>query len=61
MLNVSELFYAATEHYERLVADIPLAKTRDEHVRVTARANEAAAIVESLNYFRNLEGGVPDA
>lgn len=38
----------AREHAERLAADIPLCRTRDEHVRVTARANEAAHIVSAL-------------
>jgi len=33
---------AARELAERLAADIPLCRTRDEHIRVTARANEAA-------------------
>jgi hypothetical protein len=29
----------------RLQEDIPLSKTREEHIRVTARANEAAELL----------------
>lgn len=33
----------------RLQEDIPLSKTREEHVRVTARANEAAELLTVLS------------
>lgn len=33
---------------ERLREDIGLSRTRDEHIRVTARANEAAEVVKML-------------
>ena len=39
---------AARELASRLAEDIPLCRTRDEHVRVTARANEAAGLVALL-------------
>ena len=32
----------------RLQEDIDFAKSREEHVRLTARANEAAAIVQEI-------------
>ena len=32
----------------RLQEDIVLAKSREEHVRLTARANEAAALVQEM-------------
>ena len=32
----------------RLQEDILLAKSREEHIRLTARANEAAAIVQEM-------------
>jgi hypothetical protein len=32
----------------RLAEDIQLARTRDEHIRVTARANEAAELLTGL-------------
>ena len=45
---IFKLLSAASEHAESLNRDILLCKTREEHVRMTARANEAAALVESL-------------
>jgi hypothetical protein len=37
-----------------LTADIPLAKTREEHIRVTARANQATELLnEILAYHKN--------
>jgi hypothetical protein len=35
-------------HAERAAEDIKLARTRDEHIRVTARANEAREIADGL-------------
>jgi hypothetical protein len=35
-------------HAERNAEDIKLARTRDEHIRVTARANEAREIADKL-------------
>jgi hypothetical protein len=32
----------------RLQEDITLAKSREEHIRLTARANEAAAVVQEM-------------
>ena len=32
----------------RLQEDITLAKSREEHIRLTARANEAAALVQEM-------------
>jgi hypothetical protein len=32
----------------RLQEDIVLAKSREEHIRLTARANEAAAIIREM-------------
>lgn len=42
------LLRLAEEHAERLEQDIPLCRTRDEHIRVTARANEARQIANEL-------------
>lgn len=33
---------------DRLREDIQLSRTRDEHIRVTARANEAAELLNGL-------------
>ena len=38
----------AERHAERSREDIGLARTRDEHIRVTARANEAQEIADRL-------------
>ena len=43
----------AEEHAVRLEEDIKLARTRDEHLRVTARANEARHIANMLTDLQN--------
>jgi hypothetical protein len=48
MSEQTELLILAEMHAARLHEDIGLATTRQEHIRVTARANEAAEIVNSL-------------
>lgn len=48
---LNKILEAAGDLAASLSEDISLCKTREEHVRVTARANEAAAIVSFLNYF----------
>lgn len=45
MENIIE---AITQLSGELTADIPLAKTREEHIRVTARANAAVALLHML-------------
>jgi len=50
--KILDLLAAAEQHAASLREDILLCKTREEHVRITARANEAAAIVALLNYFK---------
>lgn len=55
--EILNLLEEARLHAERLVQDIPLSKTREEHVRVTARANEAVHIESSLLKFFSGEGG----
>ena len=45
------LITAAEEHARRLAEDIPLSRTRAEHIRVTARANEAQHIANLLTDF----------
>jgi hypothetical protein len=50
---VEELLAMIDRHAERASEDIQLARTRDEHIRVTARANEAREIadrVRLINY-----------
>jgi len=45
---VEELLEMIDRHAERSADDIKLSRTRDEHIRVTARANEAAEIAARL-------------
>lgn len=44
-----KILEAASALAADLKADIPLAKTREEHIRVTARANAAAELVNLLS------------
>lgn len=46
--ELSVIIEMARQHSERLAEDVRLAATRMEHVRVTARANEAATILNNL-------------
>ena len=43
------LMRLAEEHAQRLEQDIALCRTRDEHIRVTARANEARQIANAIH------------
>jgi hypothetical protein len=47
-VTTEQLLKLAQLHLERLENDIKLARTRDEHIRVTARANEASEMVNGL-------------
>jgi hypothetical protein len=47
-LTIEQVRDAARELAENLLTDIPLCKTREEHIRVTARANAAAALYNVL-------------
>jgi hypothetical protein len=49
----SELADLIEEHARRLEEDIKLARTRDEHLRVTARANEARQIANGVAEVKN--------
>ena len=46
--QLEEALYQLREHAAQLVNDVELASTREEHIRLTARANEAETIVNSL-------------
>lgn len=59
MIELTELLILAQMHSDRLQEDIPLSATRQEHIRVSARANEAAEIVNRLRAqteVRNVTG-----
>jgi hypothetical protein len=47
-MTFKEMLDNAEELATLLTADIPLAKTREEHIRVTARANHATALVNAM-------------
>jgi hypothetical protein len=44
MLKLEQVIEAARELAETLQSDIALCATREEHIRVTTRANSAAAL-----------------
>lgn len=50
-MTMGDLDFLAARLVKRLHEDIGLSKTREEHIRVTARANEA---LELLNNIREL-------
>ncbi len=47
-MDIHDLMTAAREHADRLASDVELCSTREEHVRLTARANEAENIANDL-------------
>lgn len=48
MRTMNEILTSARDLRDRLLEDVSKAKTREEHIRITARANEAATIVSEL-------------
>lgn len=56
-MTLNEIIELATQHAVRLKEDIQLASTRIEHVRVTARANEASNLLHALMHYT--EDGLP--
>jgi hypothetical protein len=48
LTDLEEILYTAREHAACLANDLELAATREEHVRLTARINEAENLVTSL-------------
>jgi hypothetical protein len=48
LTDLEEILYTAREHAACLSSDLELAATREEHVRLTARTNEAENLVTSL-------------
>jgi phosphotransferase system HPr-like phosphotransfer protein len=45
---LEDILFAAREHAASLINDVELASTREEHIRLTARANEAESLVTDL-------------
>jgi hypothetical protein len=52
MMTVEQLLEDAEQLAARLQSDIIECRTRDEHIRVTARANEAANLLNGLKRFQ---------
>jgi hypothetical protein len=50
-VDVYDLAAAARDHADRMVNDLELCATREEHVRLTARTNEAESIAQSLHEY----------
>ena len=46
--QLEEALYQLREHAARLINDVELAATREEHIRLAARANEAETLVNQL-------------
>ena len=46
--ELEEILHLLTQHSMRLVSDVELAATREEHVRLTARANEAETVTQRV-------------
>jgi hypothetical protein len=57
-MTVEQLIEDAEQLAARLAEDIPLSRTRDEHIRVTARANEAANLLNGLVKLKSEAGAV---
>lgn len=47
-MTLEQLQEMAARHAARLEEDIKECRTRDEHIRVTARANEAVEILNTI-------------
>jgi len=56
----NEYFDLAERLAARLFADITLAKTREEHIRITARANEASELLILLTELKTASSGVEE-
>lgn len=50
-MKMNDILDLATEHAARLADDVRLASTRAEHIRVTARAQEAANLLHYLMHL----------
>ena len=51
LTDLEEILYTAREHAACLANDLELAANREEHVRLTARTNEAENLVTRLEHL----------
>jgi hypothetical protein len=61
MSKITDILELASQLAEHLSDDIRLASTRLEHVRVTARANEAVNLLHELQTLTGETDDVPKA
>ena len=47
-MNIEDLYHLARKHADQLRNDIELAASRVEHIRLTARLNEAEHLADGL-------------
>jgi hypothetical protein len=57
MTTIHELAAAARSHADQLIRDIEVTASREEHIRVTARANEAENLAHYLYQLAIAEAG----
>jgi len=48
-VDIYDITQLARDHADRISSDVELCTTREEHVRLTARANEAENIANALH------------
>lgn len=57
LADLEEILSLLTKHAAWLLSDVELAATREEHVRLTARANEAETITDHVKKLLLKEHG----
>ena len=60
LMSPQVLVEKVEELAERLRQDIECSKTREEHIRVSARANEAALLLQDLISFLDERASLPE-
>lgn len=61
MSKINDIIEMAAVLAERLAEDVRLASTRLEHIRVTARANEAVNLLHELQLLTEETNDIPKA
>lgn len=58
-MNIADTARQARELADQLFRDVEQAGNREEHIRVTARANEAAGLADSLEELVSVQAASP--
>lgn len=58
-MNIADTARQARELADQLFRDVEQAGNREEHIRVTARANEAAGLADSLEELVSIQAASP--